>query len=397
MTPFEDNRIKYLLHKNANKACSEKELEDLYQLLTSAKRGDVNRILDSFYEKIPKDIDDLETDDIDWEFIIGSIITTPRKKTLFKLNSRWIRIAAMIILLMLIGGVMLFKFPIYHPVERMAKIKKIDKSNSGKAVLTFSDGSTIILDKEKSGEVARRGNLLFLKSDSGTLELRNENRHVSMNSISHLNKLETSYGIQYKIVLPDGSKVWLNSTSSISFPSTFDTSSRLVKLDGEAYFEITPLLNNNKRIPFRVEIGNTIVDVLGTHFNVKAYGNELIKVTLIEGSVKIIAGSKNMLLSPNQQCIIQKSTEHISMRNINSIEEIAWKEGYFQFHNEDIQTVMSEAARWYGVVVEYQGNLPKELFVGKIPRSYTLTEFLRVLELSQFHFKIQGKIITVTQ
>jgi ferric-dicitrate binding protein FerR (iron transport regulator) len=201
-------------------------------------------------------------------------------------------------------------------------------------------------------------------------------------------------------VLPDGSKVWLNAASSLRFPTGFAGHERKVELVGEAYFEVA----KNAAMPFKVTVkplpGNTAsapmeVEVLGTEFNINAYGDETDRrTTLIQGSVKITAGSGQSLLQPGQQARVNTGGLQI-MPGVDTDEVIAWKNGLFQFKEANIQSIMRQVSRWYDVEVEYNGNV-NQLFFGKIPRRVPVSTVLKILESTGWaHFTIEGKKITV--
>jgi ferric-dicitrate binding protein FerR (iron transport regulator) len=205
--------------------------------------------------------------------------------------------------------------------------------------------------------------------------------------------LVTPRGGQYQLLLPDGSKVWLNAASSVRFPTSFSGKERHVELTGEAYFEIA----KDASRPFRVDApGGMQVEVLGTHFNIMSYTDEnAINTTLLEGSVKVREGSVSSLLRPGEQASLNKASDGISVSNADVDETIAWKNGLFRFEGATIEAVMKQIARWYDVEVIYKGSVSKH-FRGMISRSVDISQVIKMLELtSEVHFKIDGKTITV--
>jgi transmembrane sensor len=209
------------------------------------------------------------------------------------------------------------------------------------------------------------------------------------------NTITAPLGYTYKLILPDGSRVWLNSSSSIKFPVVFGNDERHVYLTGEAYFEVA----KNKHKPFRVSANNAVVQVLGTHFNVKAYKDETaLKATLLEGSIKIVKGNESRLIVPGQQASINNNSTDISVNDANIDESIAWKNDRFLFDSEDIKSVMQQLARWYNVQVEYEGAVPEFHFSGGISRKNNISQILKMLELTGgVHFEIEGRKVTVTR
>jgi len=264
-----------------------------------------------------------------------------------------------------------------------------------KAILTLSDGTKIILEDAKNGILANQAGVNIQKTSDGELlySFSNSANTVSPETKENViyNKIETPIGGKYQVNLPDGSKVWLNSSSSLRFSALFNGHTREVELSGEAYFDVS----KNKGKPFRVITKDQIVEVLGTQFNINSYSDEgPIKTTLIEGSVKIIYKDKVVLLSPGQQ--FQPKELVSAVVEADTEEVVAWKDGYFVFKNEDIKSIMRKLSRWYNVEVSYSGNIPEVGFGGNISRSKDISEVLDVLQLTNaIHFKVEGRRITV--
>jgi ferric-dicitrate binding protein FerR (iron transport regulator) len=273
--------------------------------------------------------------------------------------------------------------------------KSIIKPGGDKAVLTLSDGSKIILEDAKKGLLANQAGVSIQKTADGELLYSfAENASSVSEALPQeviYNKIETPFGGKYQINLPDGSKVWLNSASSLRFPALFSGDTREVELNGEAFFDVAK--NPNK--PFKVITKDQIVEVLGTQFNINSYADEeTFKTTLIEGSVKIIYKDRVVLLSPGQQ--FQPILKSSKVIEADTEEVTAWKNGYFLFKDEDIQSIMRKVSRWYNVEVSYSGNIPDVGFGGNISRSKDINEVLNVLQLTNaVHFKVQGRRITV--
>ncbi|HAI84386.1 MAG TPA: hypothetical protein DCL43_12030 [Chitinophagaceae bacterium] len=258
-----------------------------------------------------------------------------------------------------------------------------------KAMLTLADGSTIVLDSAGSGVLAHEGNTNIIKQSDGQL-VYNSGDGASKELAYNL--LQTPRGGKYKLILPDGSKVWLNAASSLRYPVAFVGNERRVEITGEAYFEVA----KDATKPFKVALNNMEVEVLGTSFNVNGYADEdEVKTTLLEGKVKVSANSSTKFLAPGQQAQL-KSTGAIAISNNANLEEtVAWKDGFFQFENSDIKAVMRQLARWYDVEVSYKGNINKH-FVGSISRDVKLSKVLSMLEQTgEVKFKIEGKNLIV--
>jgi hypothetical protein len=266
-----------------------------------------------------------------------------------------------------------------------------------KATLTLDNGQVIVLDSAKQGTVATQGNTAVLNNGnqleydpSKSPAASGANLKVSFNTLT------TAKGQTYVAVLSDGSKVWLNSTSSIRYPVSFTGSERVVFITGEVYFEVT----HDATKPFHVKVNDMDIQVLGTQFNVNGYNDEAsIKTTLLQGSVKISTDDKIKILKPGQQAQVSNSSNENDIRvisNVNTDEVISWKNGTFQFNNDGLETVMRQLARWYDLDVVYEGNIHQGQFVGTVPRNLNLSQVLEILESSDVHFKIKGKKLIVT-
>ena len=205
------------------------------------------------------------------------------------------------------------------------------------------------------------------------------------------NNITTRSGDQRHLILPDGTKIWLNAVSSIRYPKSFSGNERIVELEGECYFEVAP----DASVPFRVKTNRGVeIQVTGTHFNIYAYKAEPIRATLLEGSIRVQSDNESALLKPRQQALIKKPG-HLEIGNADIEEAIAWKNGVLLFNRADVPTVMRQIERWYDVQVAYEGTIPEKEFVGKIPHNNTIQEVLQILELNDIHCRIEGRKITV--
>lgn len=277
------------------------------------------------------------------------------------------------------------------PVSELVRPSVI-KPGGDKAILTLSDGSRIILDSAKNGVLANQAGVSIQKTSDGELQYSFlDPLSKKMTGEIIYNKIETPAGGKYQINLPDGSKVWLNSSSSLRYPALFVGNTREVELTGEAFFDIA----KDKKKPFKVITRDQVVEVLGTQFNINSYyDGDDINTTLIEGSVKIFYKDKVVLLSPGQQ--FRPAETNTRVVEADTEEVVAWKNGFFLFKNENIQSIMRKLSRWYDVEVVYEGKIPAVGFGGNISRSKEISEVLDVLQLTNaVHFKIEGRRITV--
>ncbi|WP_212001756.1 FecR domain-containing protein [Chitinophaga sp. HK235] len=255
---------------------------------------------------------------------------------------------------------------------------------SNKAILVLDDGSTMTLNDSLQAAI---GNA---QVNGKSLVYTPEN---NQNSAIQYNTLKTPQGGQFAVVLPDGSKAWLNAASSLKYPTSFNGQQRTVELSGEAYFEIAP--DQNK--PFIVQVNNMKVQVLGTSFNIMAYPEEKsIKTTLITGAVNVTNGHASKQLSPGQQAASDSSQQlTITQADVNAV--IAWKEGKFEFTGEAIDVALRQLARWYDLQLQFEDGIPEEHLSAVFPRNTSLENIIRMLELSGIHCKLNDRRLIVSR
>jgi transmembrane sensor len=270
-----------------------------------------------------------------------------------------------------------------------------------KAILKLSDGSTIVLDNAHNGVLATQGAVQIEKQE-GQLEYKQGNAEAAV----AYNTLSTPAGGQFQLKLPDGSRVWLNAASSITYPTAFTGNERRVTITGEGYFEVAPVrLRSGQKMPFKVTIQSgageqqrsTEVEVLGTHFNINAYDDEAaVKTSLLEGKVKVVNNkAETAILKPGQQAQVTSEGAMQVKDNTDMEEVIAWKNGEFLFQKADIGTLMRQVARWYDIEVSYPNGKPKDKFTGKIGRNVNLSQLLEILKYSEVRFELKGKTLVV--
>jgi ferric-dicitrate binding protein FerR (iron transport regulator) len=261
------------------------------------------------------------------------------------------------------------------------------KPGNNKAILTLANGNKVAVTDAGIGKVADQGNSVIEKTAKGLLTYNA--KPTTELGIESFNTLETPKGGMYDVVLADGTKVWLNAASSLKYPTAFTGKQRRVELHGEGYFEVA----KNRAMPFIVTSNNQQVEVLGTHFDISAYDddNGVYKTTLLEGSVRL---NNQTMLVPGEQAI--NINQKIMVRQVDTEDAIAWKNGKFKFKNENIRDLMRKVARWYNVEVVYDGDMSRKDFSGIVPRFENIATILTTLESTHtIHFKIEGRRITV--
>ncbi|SEN00515.1 FecR family protein [bacterium A37T11] len=270
-------------------------------------------------------------------------------------------------------------------------------SGGNKATLTLANGTKVLLDTLKKNDIEEDRGVQISKTADGSLVYNSINQGLaSKKEASAMNTLETPRGGQCHIILPDGTQVWLNAASTLTYPTNFTGNERKVFLKGEGYFEVNHTITSKER-PFIVQTLHQQVQVLGTRFNVNAYENEPnLKTTLLQGSVRIVAGNSSRILLPGQQSSYTKDKLEVSLVDTETV--IDWKNGDFIFAGESLPTIMRRIARWYDVKVVFQDNIKSDEFGGQISRKKNLSKVLRILELSgDVTFKIKDKTILVSK
>ncbi len=336
-----------------------------------------------------------------FERISSQLTPVSSSRTRFFLFRHW-PYAAAAALLLCVGAASLFYFKNSSAPAaglQLAVVATTDVPPGGnKATLTLANGSVITLDSLQSGTLARQGNATVIQLGNGQLAYKKDAAAADAPVVYNI--ITTPRGGQYQLLLPDGSKAWLNAASSLRFPSAFNDGERKVQLTGEGYFEVAPLYTGKKKQPFIVEIGPGAsggqVEVLGTHFNVMAYDDEnAVKVTLLTGAVKVSKGLAGARLTPGQQSQLDKAGQLKVQAQADVAAAMAWKNGMFQFHSADLPAVLRQLSRWYDVDVIYKGPVPSREFEGEIERNLTLLQVLRILEMNQVHIKIEGTKMVV--
>jgi ferric-dicitrate binding protein FerR (iron transport regulator) len=254
------------------------------------------------------------------------------------------------------------------------------------AVLTLSDGARIVLDSVGNGHIATQGGSQVLMQNGAIVYEKAPAAPVVYNTMT------TPRGRQFRVVLPDGSCVWLNAASTLRYPTAFTGDRRTVELSGEAYFEIT----KDERKPFIVTARGMRVQVLGTAFNLMAYPDETaVNTTLVTGAVRVVTDKSSLVLDPDQQaCLPDSGRFTVSKPNLKEV--LAWKDGRFRFDGAKITAIMRQIARWYDVDIEYSGEIPSNEFNGSISRAEYARKILDALERTgNVHFSLEGRKIIV--
>lgn len=323
-------------------------------------------------------LDDLQEIRLRLQRDLGWNMTSDPVATKLSTLRKWLPYAAAVLLF-------LVSVLFYHPWFDSAVSKREDEiigftstdaePGGNRATLQLADGSAIALSEAQSGIVVGERITYADGTAVAAGDRSDAGRYV----------LSTPNGGTYQVVLPDGSKVWLNAASTLRYPSAFNKSQRIVELDGEAYFEV-----QKQRSPFIVKTRSQEVEVLGTVFNINAYANETaVKTTLVEGGVRIAAAANSaqtVVLKPGQQSTVQQG--RFSVSEVDPAAFTAWRDGYFVFNGTELKDAMKQLSRWYNVEVVYEGDIPLTPFYGRISRSDSLSQVLGILKEGTVNFRI---------
>ncbi|WP_184550075.1 FecR family protein [Mucilaginibacter sp. FT3.2] len=407
--------LSILFEKLVKNECTEKEADEVLKLLADRSYDSMFRqLVEEQFQQTGEGLIFYEAQEEALNLKLTTILNSnlpPKKagKKYFQGLQKWY-IAATVLLFLATGAYVLKKNTSTDVVanNRQQKIS----FGGNKATLTLSNGKKIDLEDAANGAIAAQSNFTIKKTSEGVVVYQaNAASKTAGSAIAKplFNTITTPNGGQYEVILPDGSKVWLNAASSIKFPTQFAANERLVELTGEAYFEVVKVFNPQKkvikpeRLPFVVLSGRQRIQVLGTRFNVNDYHEEnTVKTTLLEGSVKVNTLIDNdqhqsistAMLRPGQQSDLDGG--HFNVSAADTASAIAWKDGFFQFDNEDIHVVMRKISRWYNVDVEYRGDMRGKGFSGVISKYSNVSEVLKMLQLTgSVSFTINNRKITV--
>jgi transmembrane sensor len=393
-------KLEYLFAQHMAKTSTEAEKQELAVMLLSPQfEEDIKELLqkawetDTAFENMPAQ---------KAGEIVNSILKSDAllvKEGTVRSFYLWKKIAAAaaILLVLSVGSYMVFKD---KPAQQLAVNEKPVKNTSNdiiapavaKAKITLANGRVVPIDSISSGILATQDGVNLVKNADGQLVYNAAKAQGEM----QYNTLANPRGSRVvDMVLADGSRVWLNAGSSLTYPVAFTGNDRKVAITGEAYFEVV----HNEAKPFKVTYGKTEITDLGTEFNVNAYEDESnVKVTLLQGSVKVyrssVANNKGIIMRPGEQAQVADDIKLVKGVDVDKV--MAWKNGVFNFQDATLEEVMHQLEKWYDIEVRYEKAVPKFEFVGKMSRTLNLSEVLHGLEVSKVHFRLeQGRKVVV--
>ena len=414
------DKLQYLLEQYANGSASPSEENELFTLIDEAKNNDDIKsiMLNMMQAEEPAAFNKDQ-----WEPVLKKILGEEGKieaapAAIYNLSERkrtweWKRIAAAAAILVFVGAA-LFYSTFRENEKDTAVIKKevalpgadIAPPNSANAILTLANGQTIILDSAGNGTLARQGAVTIIKLADGQITYdpqagasQGKGGEITYNTLTN-----PAGSRVVNLTLEDGTKVWLNSKSSLRYPTAFSGKERNVEITGEAYFEVSRIstpsaVSGEASMPFHVNVSGIEVEVLGTHFNINSYDEEgSVKTTLLEGSIKVNKNRETVLLKPGQQAqitLLRSTNEPIRVSTPDLEEVMAWKNGQFTFHNTGLDAILRETARWYNVEVVYVDKI-NDHYTVNVPRNIPVSQLFKFIEMSGgVHFSIEGKKIMV--
>jgi transmembrane sensor len=398
-------RLKRLLHQYFNNTINSVDCIELLDYLNSSDSDELNKLIDeellfinegpAFKGQQSQEVLNRIKSDLRFSKASGEQKNIQPKIIRFY-QKRWVQLAAAV-LIFCTAGIIIFNQQFVKTPNTVAGITRPESIVPGgnKATLTIAGGKTIVLESAANGVIAKTSVDKVLKTRSGQIIYKaiSAGKHNLTASEVSYNTLSTPKGGEYQVVLPDGTKVWLDAASSITYPVAFTGKDRRVKLTGQGYFEVA----KNKAKPFYVNVNDVQVRVLGTHFNISAYSDDnQITTTLLEGAVQVTKSNSISFLKPGEQAVISNNSSIIAVSAANIDDAMAWKNGYFIFNDENVTNIMKKVCRWYNVDVEYRGNFSNQQFGGTFYRAKSLTELLQHLEkIGKIHFTISGRRVIV--
>jgi len=383
------DRIDQLHRKFVTADISEEELLEWQQIVQEPESENrLHQLIEQTWNDLP---DELLTD-VDKQkanSILLKIISIPHSNA--RLRPLWSKLSIAAAILIILFGIGTYFFE--HQNHTKVAIAYNHDIAPGRiaATLTLADGRKIKLDDSGDGKLAVENGVKIMKDGNGqlTYEILNTSKSNASNTLS------TFAGETYRIKLPDGSLVWLNSASSLTYHCQLtNAGKREVKLQGEAYFEVA----KDSKSPFIVETHNQKILVLGTHFNVNSYKDDGVsQTTLLEGRVEVTTTTNiHTVLQPGEQAKLENGRLKVDYADVELA--TAWKNNKFSFESASIIQVMKMIERWYDVEAVYKGDIPTDKFGGSVSKFENISEVLQILESThKVHFKIEGRRIYVSK
>ncbi len=395
---MEKDRLRALLTKYVADATSPDELDELLNEIGADRiHPELGKLMTQILEETEANNGVDVNGDALYQRIVSHRSFTNRKKVRNIRNWWWYGSAAVMVLALSVWMTVWLISQNDRGQHDVELTRTVTSSPSERPLLRLADGRTIELDSVSDGLLAiESGIQITLQGNS----LHYQGEFADTEEIIPTNTIVIPKGRQYQIALPDGSKLWLNAASSVTYPIRFGRDRREVELLGEAYFEVKHAAD----WPFAVITPMHYVEVLGTHFNVSAYQDDIYtKTTLVKGQVKVTPAydsnglaSQSVILKPGEQVSSRSGQSHVTVNSVDPEEIISWKDHLFVFSNEEISEVMKKISRWYDVEVEYLDGMAGKRIGGSIPRLTNVEELMDALkDTGLLHYKMEGGRIVV--
>ncbi len=388
--PLSQEQITDLLLKHLYGELTAEEAATLEQWKTSNEENNALFAEFSDEEKVKQELSVLlATRSRIWEQLA---VHTSSPHPLRSSYRRPLLVAASISLLLMVAGYLLWNRPPSGHTAVAAHVVDIPAPAANRAFITLRNGQKIYIDSLQPGA---DGQLKGTGAKKLAADLLAYNETADANTRPEMNTITVPKGSRpLQISLPDGSSLWINVASSISFMAPFPKDARMVHVTGEAYFDVAP----DAHRPFTVQLRNEVIHVLGTTFNVQSYEDEsIVKTTLVTGKLQINqtkTGTMNMLNS-GQQAVTQPNDAVVVKDDADLEEALSWKQDMFHFRNEELKSIMKQLGRWYDVTIVYPHSIPDRFFTASISRKKSLSAVLKIMEQNGIHFKLEGKTLIV--
>jgi|WetSurMetagenome_2_1015567.scaffolds.fasta_scaffold42798_3 transmembrane sensor len=376
---------------------SPKKIEDLVQkYLNGTSTVEERELLDSWYRSQLEDTHEWEADSLDeLQLVKEKMFNVIKERITPNLSRKFIPnfyryVAAAVIVVIATSTFFFYKSSQIISSDSTAIERVVISPGRNGAILTLGDGEKIILDNHALTLMDKAKMTGVYKYSDSLLEYKDLFHKDKKGVVS--NTLTTPRGNKFMLVLSDGTRVFMNAGSTLQYPEIFNGPERIVKLTGEAYFEVA----HNKKSPFKVQVGDQIVEDIGTSFNISAYEDEsFISVTLVEGSVKIEKNKNQVVISPGQNALTSESNNAISVKSADLESDLAWRSDLFHFENVQLSEVLKQIARWYNLEIEYKGSIPTKTINGEIYRNVNGAQILTILKNLGVNFKLDGNKLII--
>jgi transmembrane sensor len=372
-----DNRLLLLLSKFQDNSCSKEELQELEQWYEKLNTGN-QLFIDSLAEEISTEM----LAQFRGRLHKRSLVVPFHRKAFFRIAA-----ASVVFVLGILAYLTIYNTETQDDLAEINSNQQLDIASPkiSKATITLANGQTILLDSIGNGILLKQGEVYVKKSVDGQIV------YTGTSTLPVYNTLSNPRGSKViSLALNDGTRVWLNSESSLRYPVAFFGNQRHVEITGEAYFEVAKDVSKK----FIVSSNGVSTEVLGTHFNINAFENERnVKITLLEGSVKVRKDLETDILKPGQQAEVTSGIKVTSNVDMDAV--MSWKNGFFHFANTSIPELMEQISRWYDIDIVFKNGIPQRQFGGEISREASLSEVLNILNRSRVQCRLEGRTLII--